>query len=166
MEIVYPTQFISSLRGKHLLLDTNVFRDAVSRSTDFSRFFNNLKQNDITLVTVDFVRLELLKGSVNETKYKEKEKLIAEIVDATIPMTPNMIELMYSLIQIYGIDGTALTITDVLLGAMLMQYGDNIALLMRDTTDFIQRVFKLLFVVNAPFGKGIWTYGVYQYINS
>jgi len=80
MEIVYPTQFISSLRGKHLLLDTNVFRDAVSRSTDFSRFFNNLKQNDITLVTVDFVRLELLKGSVNETKYKEKEKLIAEIV--------------------------------------------------------------------------------------
>ena len=163
MEIIYPEELIPSLKGKHLLLDTNVFRDTVSRSSDFSRFFNNLKQNDVTLATVDFIRLELLKGSASETKYKEKENLINEIVDVTIPMTPKTIELMYSLIQTYGIDGAAVSITDLFLGAALMQYKDNIALLTRDTTDFIQRVFNLLFVVNVPLGKGIWTYGVYQY---
>ena len=163
MEITYPTQLIPFLKGKHLLLDTNVFRDTVSRSTDFGRFFNILKENDITLTTLDFVRLELLKGSANETKYKEKERLILEIVDIIIPMTPNTIEYMYSLIQIYGIDGAALNVTDLLLGATLMQYKENVALLTRDTTDFIQRVFNLLFIVNAPYGKGIWTYGVYQY---
>ena len=124
---------------------------------------NELKKADITLTTIDPVKHELLKGSANPAKYNAKEKLIDDIIDTTIPVIPRTFQLTYQLIKAYGIDGTSVNITDLLLGATLMQYRQNIYLITRDTTDFIQRIFDLLFIVNAPHNKGIFTYGVYQY---
>ncbi|MBI5619593.1 type II toxin-antitoxin system VapC family toxin [Candidatus Gottesmanbacteria bacterium] len=164
MEIAYLPTLIPFLKNKHLLLDTNVFRDAVVKPAVYSRFFNELKNADVTLATIDFVRYELLKGSADDTKYKEKEKFINDIVDITIPVVAKTMELVYTLIQRYGIHGTAINITDLLLGATLMQYQNNICLLTRDTTDFIQTIFDLSFIVNIPYAKGIFTYGVYQYV--
>lgn len=164
MEITYSPQFISSLSKKHLLLDTNVFRDAVNNHSAFRDFFNELKTADVTLVTIDSVKYELLKGSANSRKYEEKEILIREIVDATLPFTSHTSELIYELIREYGIDGTALSITDLTLGANLKQYKNNIYLMSRDTTDFMQNIFDLAFIINASYKKGIFTYGVYQYI--
>lgn len=164
MEMLYPTTLIPFLRNKHLLLDTNIFRDAASKPTVFDEFFNKLKENDVTLVTIEVVKYELLKGSVSTTKYKEKERLISDIVDAELPITPRTYELVYELIQSCGIDGTALDITDLFLGSMLMQYKQDLCLMTRDTTDFMQKVFNLPFVVNVPHQKGIFTYGIYQYM--
>ena len=163
MEILYPPTLFSFLKNKHLLLDTNVFRDAVVKPTVYSRLFNDLKTADVTLVTIDAVRYELLKGSADDTKYKEKMKLIDDIVDIMLPISPKTVELVYTLIQDYGIHGTVMSLTDLLLGATLMQYQNRICLLTRDTTDFIQSVFNLLFIINVPYSKGIFTYGVYQY---
>lgn len=163
MEIIYPPTLIPFLKSKHLLLDTNVFRDAVSKPTVFLRFFHDLKNADVTLATIDFVKYELLKGSADKEKYQQKEKFIHDIIDVIIPVTPKTIELVYVLIREYGIDGASLTLTDLLLGATLMHYGKNICLLTRDTTDFIQKIFELSSVVNIPNAKGIFTYGVYQY---
>lgn len=163
MEIIYPTTLIPFLKNKHLLLDTNVFRDAASKPTIFDNFFNILKKNEVTLATIAVVEYELLKGSANTTKYKEKEKLISDIVDAKLPIMPQTYKLAYDLIQRYGIDGTALNVTDLFLGAMLMQYGKDLCLMTRDTTDFMQNIFDLSFVVNLPNQKGIFTYGIYQF---
>lgn len=138
MEIVYPLTFIPSLKNKHLLLDTNIFRDAVVKPTIYGSFFNQLKKSDITLATIDFVKYELLKGSASEDKYTATEKHISSIIDVTIPILPKTFELVYKLILSYGIDGTALNITDLLLGAILMQYKQNIYLMTRDTTDLFQ----------------------------
>lgn len=150
MEIIYPTTLIPFLKNRHLLLDTNVFRDAASKPTAFDNFFNVLKKNDVTLTTISVVKYELLKGSSNEIKYKEKEKLISDIIDAELPITPIAYGLVYKLIQLYGIDGTALNTTDLFLGAMLMQYGKGLYLMTRDTTDFMQNIFDLPSVVNFP----------------
>lgn len=150
MEIIYPTTLIPFLKNKHLLLDTNVFRDVASKPVAFDNFFNILKKKEVTLVTIDVVKYELLKGSANTAKYKEKEKLISDIIDAELPIMPQTYKFVYDLIRRYGIDGTALNMTDLFLGAMLMQYGKDLCLMTRDTTDFMQNIFDLPSVVNFP----------------
>lgn len=163
MKITYLPTLIPTLKNKHLLLDTNIFRDASSKPTDFVLFFNELKKADITLTTIDFVKYELLKGSLDTAKYQAKEKFISDIIDVIIPISPGILNLVYELIKLYKIDGTSLGITDLILGAILMQYKSNIYLITRDTSDFIQDVFELSFIVNASYKKGIFTYGIYNY---
>lgn len=163
MDIQFSTALIASIEHKHLLLDTNVFRDAVSKPSVFSDFFNSLRKADVTLATIDFVKYELMKGSSSDGKYKDKEESVKTIIDAVIPIVPETYKLVYKLIQRYGIDGTAVSIVDLFLGAILMQYKQNIYLMTRDTSDFLQSIFDLTFVVNIPNSKGIFTYGIYQY---
>lgn len=163
MEIRYSPNLIPFLKNKQLLLDTNVFRDVASKPTVYTQFFNLLKQYEVTIVTIDLVKYELLKGSIDEKKYKAKENFILSIIDLTIPLNPAIYDNTYTLIQKYGIDGTALNITDLFLGAMLMQYKNNLCLMTRDTTDFMQNIFDVPHVINVPYQKGIFTYGIYQY---
>lgn len=163
MEIIYPSDLLISLKNKHLLLDTNVFRDAASQPTLYTNFFNELKNSNITLATIDLVRYELLTGSANAKKYQEKEQHIVHIIDVIIPVFPQTCKFAYELIEQYGIDGTGISNTDLFLAALLKQYGKGIYLLTRDTSDFISRIFDLLFIINCPLAKGIFTYGIYQY---
>ncbi len=163
MNIIYPAAFIPALKNKHLLLDTNIFRDVAIKPSVFHKFFSELKRADIILATIDLVKYELLKGSSDKTKYEVREKLINDIIDVTIPIRPETLQLVYNLIKSYGASGSIVHITDLLLGAILMQYKKNIYLITRDTSDFIQDIFDLSFIVNAPHPKGILTYGVYQY---
>jgi len=163
MEIQYNQNLLASLKNKHLLLDTNVFRDFANKSSVFTLFFNNLKKADCTLATTDFIKYELLKGSATTNKYKEKEDLINQIVDVVIPITSQNFTLAYELIQQYGIEGTGVSVPDLFLGTLLKQYKTNIYLMSRDTTDFIQKIFTLSDIVNIPNAKGIYTYGIYQY---
>ena len=163
MEITYPQELIVFLKNKHLLIDTNIFRDATVKPSVFYKFFNELKGSDVTLATIDFVKYELLKGAANSNKYHEREILINSIIEVTIPIVPETYKFAYNLITLYGIDGASVNITDIFLGAILMQYKKNICLITRDTSDFMPKIFDLLFIINVPHGKGIFTYGVYQY---
>jgi predicted nucleic acid-binding protein len=163
MDIIYPAALIPTLKNKHLLLDTNIFRDVAIKPTVFHKFFSELKQAEVTLVTIDLVKYEILKGSSDKNKYIIKEKLINDVTDITVPIRPDTLQLVYQLIKSYGINGSAVHITDLILGAILMQYKKNIYLITRDTSDFIQEIFDLKFIVNATHNKGIFTYGVYQY---
>lgn len=163
-EIIYPRTLITSLEHKHLLIDANIIRDAANKPILFGKFFNTLKSADITIVTLDVVKFELLKGSLGTDKYKARETQINDIADITLPTSGSTINLVYDLIKIYGIDGSSLSVTDLFLGSTLMQYKKNIFLMTRDTTDFMQNVFDLKFIINAPHKKGIFTYGVYQYL--
>ncbi|MBI2611344.1 PIN domain-containing protein [Candidatus Gottesmanbacteria bacterium] len=165
MNILYSPTLIPTLEGKYLLLDTNIFIDSYIKPHLFTSFFNDLKKADITLTTIDLVKCEFLKGSPTEEKYNEREIFITDITNNTIlPITKETYELAYNLIKLYKVEGSAVKITDLFLGACLMQYKKNIFLLTRDTTDFIQRIFELSFIVNVPHTKGILTYGIYQYI--
>ncbi len=163
MKITYAPDLLTFLKNKHLLLDTNVFRDSASGPKVFADFFNTLKRSDVTLTTIDTVKYELLKGSADNKKYKEKEKLIADIIDTIVPISPKTLETVYSLISMYGIDGAGVSVIDLTLGAILMQYKNNICLMTRDTTGFMQNIFDLPFIVNATHSRGIFTYGIYQF---
>ncbi|HVZ11667.1 MAG TPA: type II toxin-antitoxin system VapC family toxin [Patescibacteria group bacterium] len=164
MEIIYPSTLIPTLKDCHLLLDANVFRDSTSKPSLYNNFFTELKNAAVTLCTIDPVKFELLKGSANDIKYAATEKTIKDFTqDVVIPVQPKTYDVVYDLIKKYGIEGTPLSITDLIIGAVLMQYKKNIFLMTRDTTDFTKRIFKLCSVVNIPNSKGIFTYGIYQY---
>lgn len=163
MKIIYPPELKPFLKDKHLLLDTNIFRDFSSKSTSYTNFFNDLKKDNVTFATIDLVRYELLKGSSDNLKYEARDNLINDIVDVIIPVIPKTCDLVYELIKEYGVEGSAVGITDLYLGSMLMHYKENICLMTRDTSDFIERIFSLQFVINVQHQKGIYTYGIYQY---
>jgi predicted nucleic acid-binding protein len=156
---------IPAISNKHLLLDTNIFLDGVAKPEAFNNFFNTLKSNNVTLTTIDLVMYELLKGSSDNNKYQTRQKYINEIIqDVVIPITPAIFKEVHNLVELYGIDGAGVEITDLFLAAILRQYKENIFLLSKDTSAFIQRLFKLSFIINLPHAKGISTYGVYQSI--
>lgn len=163
MEIIYPPTLLPFLNQKHLLLDTNIFRDVIKKPSLYAKFFNDLKQSDVTLTTIDFVKYELLKGSASKAKYTDRNKFIDDIIDITLPNIPIIYHQVHKLIQEYGIDGSGISITDLFLGATLMQYKSNICLLTRDCSDFIPRIFELKSIINISHPKGIHTYGIYQY---
>ena len=68
MKIFIPQGFLSAIKGKHLLLDTNFFIE-----------------NDATLVSIEPVQTEFLKGSPSEDKYKIKAEYFEEIVSNFLP---------------------------------------------------------------------------------
>lgn len=163
MEIIYPTTLFTSLKNKHLLLDSNIFRDFAMSPEKFSEFFNKLKSNDVTLCGLDVVKFEMLKGSQSLDKYKSRDKFLADILDDILVPDIELNNNVYSLIQEFGERGSAISLTDLYLGAALKRYKQNIYLMTRDTSDFVQNIFDLKFIVNATHTRGIFTYGIYQY---
>lgn len=163
IKIIPQLNLISVLKNKHLLLDTNVFIDTLLNPHPFLDFLNDLKKQQVTLSTIDMVKMEFLKGAPDEQKYDEKMKLIESIIDNTIPVTPDIHENVYTLIKKYKIDGKSSSIADLYLGAYLMKYRKNLFLLSRNTTDFPQNVFNVTSIINVTYFKGIHSYGIYQY---
>ena len=163
MEIILPPDFLSITSNKHLLLDTSVFIDGFAHPSEFARFFNRLKANNTTLVTISSVLSEFLKGSTTEAIFNKKKEFVEDIVETTLPDI-NLQDNVEILIKKYGIESKDLSITDLYLGATLVKYGRNICLLTRDLSDFPTNIFKRVTFLNLAHTKGIFTFGVYCYV--
>ena len=165
IKIIPQPNLISVIKNKHSLLDTNVFIDTLLNPHPFFDFLNNLKKEEVSLSTIDLVKMEFLKGALDEQKYDEKIKLMESIIDNTISITPDIHENVYTLIKKYKIEGKSSSITDLYLGAYLMKYRKNLFLLTRNTNDFLQNIFGVKSIINVTYPKGIHSYGIYQYFN-
>lgn len=162
MGLIIPQELISSLKSKYLLLDTNIFIDAFLHPNDFSDFFNTLKENDITLVTIDLVKIEFLRGSQDDATYKFKEEYLHKITKIILPTDEIVIKNAYELLKKYREFGKTVAMADFYLGANLMRYKGNLYLLTRNTKEFPSSIFNLKHIVNYPLSKGIFTYGIYE----
>lgn len=163
MKIVLSEDFFSTLKNCHLLLDTSVFIDTSLNNLEFEQLFNQLRSNNITLVTLDAVIIEFLKGSANPQKLETKSALIAEIIESSLPITKEIFDNVRNLLALYKEDGKSASITDLLLGGMLVQYPDNLFLLTKNTTDFPTNIFNLVTYLNLLHRKSIQSYGVYNF---
>lgn len=163
MKIELPADFLLIIKDKHILLDTNIFIDAFSSPAEFANFFNKLKSSssNATLVTLEVVLIEFLKGSTQESKLIEKEKYINNIVDSYLPITPDYIALVKNLLKEYKIEGKDLSITDLFLGSTLIKYRENICLFTKDLADFSTNIFNRISFFNLLKSKTIQSYGVY-----
>lgn len=165
MKIYYPENLFDILENKHLLLDTNVFIDsfAIDRTAEFVQFFNKLKANNTTLITIEGVCFEFLKGSKNDTVYNKKNAHIDDIIDAKLPSFRENSSIITDLIKLYSSDGGNVEIIDYLLGANLIKYKKNLFLMTRNIADFPQHIFPLKSTVSFGSGKTIFTYGIYTF---
>ena len=162
MKIIIPPDLLISLKNKHLLLDTNVFIDSLLHPAAFTYFFNELRSADITLVTIDLVKIEFLRGASDDNDHKRKEEFLEDITDLVLPTDINTVKNVYKLVKDYRIQGKTIAMADLYLGANLMRYNTTLYLLTRNTNDFPLRLFDLDYVINYPLDKGIFTYGVYK----
>lgn len=154
MRIVLPENFFLTLKNHHLLLDTNVFIDTSINTLAFEQFFNEARQNGITIVTIDAVVAEFLKGAPDKRKLDAKLALVDEFDN------------IYMLIDLYREEGKGVSIVDLLLGEMLIQYQQNLFLLTKNTTDFPTNIFNLATHLNLIHRRSIQSYGVYNYLHS
>lgn len=164
MNIYYPENLFKLLKDKWLLLDTNVFIDSFNfdKPKEYISFFNDLKENNTELSTIDGVCFEFLKGSKNQAVYTKKQEHIEDIIDSKLPFRDNR-ESIEILIKLYGVDGGSMQMVDLHLGAQLLQYKEKIFLMTRDVRDFSQSIFSLQSTVSFSTGKTIFTYGIYTY---
>lgn len=166
MRIVLPEDFFLTLKNHHLLLDTSVFIDTSLNTSEFEQFFNLLRQNGITIVTIDAVVAEFLKGAPDKQKLNAKLALVDEIAETHLPVTKDIFDNIYMLIDLYKEEGKGVSTTDLLLGGMLVQYQPNLFLLTKNTTDFPTNIFNLATHLNLLHRKAIQSYGVYNYLTS
>ena len=162
MKIITPQDFFKSFKDKHILFDTSVFIDSFLHPAEFGEFFNSLKAQGATLVSSDSVKIEFLKGAPNAEKYKQKEDFFNQIIETCLPVTNDTLLKLYELIQKYREEGKSLSVTDLFLGATLMQYKGSLFLLTKNTTDFPTNIFNLKSYVNISYTKGLHVYGVYS----
>ena len=163
MKIITPSDFFQIFKNKHILLDTSVFIDAFLNPVRFGEFFNNLRAQETTLVSLDVVKTEFLKGAPTVEKYNQKKEFFDQIADACLPITNETFINLYKLVQMYKEDGKSLSVTDLFLGATLMQYKGSLFLLTKNTTDFPTNIFNLESYINISYTKGLHTYGVYNF---
>lgn len=163
MEITLPQDFLLITKDKHILLDTCVFIDAISHPTKFVEFFNSLKDNNTTIVTLNEVLSEFLKGSQSEARFNEKKEYVDNIIEMYLPIR-DLQDNIEKLIKLYKIESKDLSITDLYLGAALVKYNENICLLTRDVSDFPTNIFKRITYMTTLERKSITTFGVYSFL--
>lgn len=163
MKIVLPEDFFLILKNHHLLLDTNVFIDTSISTSEFTEFFKQLKLNDVTIVTIDAVIMEFLKGAPDQQKLEAKLALVNEIIETRLPITKEVFDNIETLLRLYKEEGKGVSVVDLLLGGILVQYPKNLFLLTKNTTDFPTNIFNLATYLNLLHRKAIQSYGVYNY---
>lgn len=163
MKIVLPEDFFLILKNHHLLLDTNVFIDTSISTSEFTEFFKQLKLNDVTIVTIDAVITEFVKGTPDQQKFEAKLALVNEIIETRLPVTKEVFDNIESLLRLYKEEGKGVSVVDLLLGGILVQYPKNLFLLTKNTTDFPTNIFNLATHLNLMHRKAIQSYGVYNF---
>lgn len=163
MRITIPEDFLPSIKNKHLLLDTCVFIDALLNPGEFGGLFETLRNNGIILVTIEPVLIEFVQGTFDEKKMNDKKEFIDTFVESYLPIPKTLFTNIERLLLEYREDGKGLSMTDLILGAMLMQFPSNLLLLTKNTTEFPTNIFTLSTHMNLLHRKGIHSYGVYYY---
>lgn len=165
MDIIKSSDFLSITENHYILLDTTVFIDALGAPAKFAKIFNELKDNGCILVTIECVLTEFIKGGADENKLKEKRQFVEETVEAMLPITQDILQNTSKLAEIYKEDGKKVSITDFLLGAVLMKY-PSILLMTCNTTDFPTNIFEIKTFLTFIRRKAIETCALYSFATS
>lgn len=155
------TEIQNLLSNKFLFLDTTFFFDAYPNPTLFVNLLRILKASQTEVVTIPLVRLEFLKGSDLIRDFELKNKFINEIVDAVIPVDPQVIKDLEQVSIVYRKDSSHLSVTDAMLAAFLKRYNPSF-LLTRNHKDFPTSLFDRKILIPIEYEKEVQVHGVYQ----
>jgi predicted nucleic acid-binding protein len=140
------------------LLDTSFFIDAARYS--FDSFVSKLVDHDVSLVTIDVVKAEFMKGS-NVAQREKKTGLINRIIEGILPTNPEIhSEVIHTLISNFGEKAKGISIPDIIIGAVLQQYDSDLLLLTKNPKDFPKPLTKLETYFLMDLDQGLHTYAV------
>ena len=144
MKIIYSPKFFTDLRNQHLLLDCSFFIDSSSHKVEFEEFISLCRENNITLVTIELVKAEFLKGAESTSKYDIKRDFLDDVVDSMLPVPPLVLsKQLPELVKRYGEMGKGTSIVDFMLCATLHYYQTGLFLLTKNPKDFPNTVTDL-----------------------
>jgi hypothetical protein len=122
-----------------------------------------MRENRNTLITLDLVKIEFLRGARDTQSYKIKEAHFNDIVESVIPLTTGVINNSYKLVEKCKEGGRTISVTDLYLGACLMSYPKSLYLLTKNTNDFPNNIFTLKNYFHLIHTRAVQVYGVYTY---
>jgi len=140
---------LSLAQNHHILIDTTFLIDAFHYPSQFQEIIDTFHQSNTILTTIDAVKYEFVKGSGSIEKYRKKMEYYSSIINATIPITPPVIDQMHTLASILLKRAGSVSTTDILLLATLMIYshadgkGKTMYLLSKDRSDIPISLFPI-----------------------
>lgn len=166
IKIIVGRDFIETVRGKFILLDTNIFID--SSTTTFKEHLVDFLQHKIeaTLFTIDTVYLEFVKGSQDDQVFLNRESFLKQFVDNNIvPLTTQVQQDMVDIIKNMKQGGAKASYVDISLGAFIKQYSEkqNTLLLTKNVTDFPLNIYDLKSSFTIFHNSTAHTYGLYSF---
>lgn len=162
-----PDSLTKVISGKFLLLDTSFFIDAIHHKQAFDGFAQLCKQNNSTLVTIQPVLIEFLRGTPSKMAMSRRVSLVYEYIgELTIPVPPRIFQdFVIALVEKYGKAGAKVSLTDYLLAAITQQHRHDLLLVTKNSLDFPAHLFNLesYFVLQNSVSHTVQTYCIFSF---
>lgn len=163
IHIDITASFFTLSNNKTILLDTNFFIDALLHLEEFESLILQLKTNGTRLITIEPVIIEFLKGLPNKEKFDERIQLISKTADEIFPVSADTLRYSTYLVEQYGEDGKGMSVVDIILGGIILEYRNNLLLLTKNTTDFPTNIFAFKSYFHLVLKRAIQVYALYGY---
>ncbi|MBU0979069.1 hypothetical protein KKF92_04570 [Patescibacteria group bacterium] len=164
--IIIPSSLNRTVRNKHLLFDTSFFIDYEDHKDEFVDFLGRIKKLNCTLVTVDQVAIEFIKGSKSEEDMQKRLTLIQSCIESYLPVSAQVYsQQIQELILNYGRRSASADITDLVLGVLAKNHQKDLLILTKNSHDFPSHLFKLKshFLLQNKKSNTVQIYCIYQY---
>jgi hypothetical protein len=155
--------FLTKLKQKHILVDTNFLIDASRNQECFSHIIDSFKKNNFTLVTIDGVHHEFIKGRGSLENYKLTTGYYQKIIDGEIPFDKSIKDNSNILTKILLKRSAQISYVDILLLATLMKYSSSMYLLSKDKSDIPVYLFPIEATIPIDSGETNYFYSIYSF---
>lgn len=135
--------------------------DANRNKNIFSNLIESLKNNNCTLVTINGVYHEFIKGRKSLEDYKLMFDYYRKIIDYELPFDLSIKENANTLIKVLLKRSSQISYTDILLLATLMKYNQNMYLLSKDKSDIPLFLFPVRATIPFDTGETNCFYSIY-----
>lgn len=155
--------FLSALRQKHILIDANFLIDASNHKGSFSFIIDSLKKNGCTLVAIDGVYHEFIRGRRSLENFIETIEYYKKIIDGEIPSDRSIKENANTLTKVLLKRSSQISYVDILLLATLMKYQSSMYLLSKDKSDIPIFLFPVKVTIPIDSGETNYFYSIYSF---
>jgi hypothetical protein len=164
--VITPSTLDQAVKNKHLLFDTSFFIDYENHKEDFISLLARMKKLDCTLVTVDQVAIEYIKGSKSKVDMRKRLALINSCIDSYLPVNTKVYsEQIQEQILNYGRRSASAAITDLVLGVLAKNHQNDLLVLTKNSRDFPSHLFRLEshFLLQNKKSNTVQIYCIYKY---
>lgn len=112
-------------------------------------------------MSIDLVKTEFIRSKTRDV-VRQKADYFAHIIEAVLPIDPEISKLIQPTIEEYSKDTDGLELTDIFLACFIKRY-KSLYLLTRNHKDFPTRIFTRSNIFSIEDDRDIRTYALYQY---